>query len=263
MPCVAVTGASSGIGRAIAVAFATRGWEVAVGARRADRLGETAAAVEAAGGKAFAHPLDVRSPASVDEFFDAIETRIGALHAAVANAGMATPGPVHEIPAAAIRDEVETNLLGAILTARRAIAAMRGHGEPGDVVFVTSDATRHARPRMTTYCATKAGVEAFAHALSMELEGTGIRTTTVRVGPTLTEFGFGWDMEMLVELMPYWHRFGLQRHQGLLAPEHVADAVVTAVCAPRGVRLDTIEVQPEAPVGDDAPAGPIDRPPPP
>jgi NADP-dependent 3-hydroxy acid dehydrogenase YdfG len=113
---------------------------------------------------------------------------------------------------------------------------------------------------MTTYTATKAGVEALAHCLGLELEGSGIRSTVVRVGPTLSEFGFGWDVEELSDIMGYWPRFGLQRHGGILEPEAVARAVVTAVTAPPGVLMDTIEVQPEAPLGDDAPAQIIERP---
>jgi NADP-dependent 3-hydroxy acid dehydrogenase YdfG len=113
---------------------------------------------------------------------------------------------------------------------------------------------------MATYSATKAGLEAFSHALALELEGSGVRSTTVRVGPTLTDFGFGWPMDELEDLMGYWPRFGLQRHAGVLDASAIALAVVTAVTAPRGVHVDTIEVQPEAPVGADGPAQIFERP---
>ena len=113
---------------------------------------------------------------------------------------------------------------------------------------------------MAAYTATKAGLEALAQSLALELEGTGIRATTVRVGPTLSEFGFGWPMDDLEDLMAYWPRFGLQRHAGLLDPSTVAHAVTTAVTAPRGVLVDTIEVQPEAPVGETGAAVIIERP---
>jgi NADP-dependent 3-hydroxy acid dehydrogenase YdfG len=93
----------------------------------------------------------------------------------------------------------------------------------------------------------------------MELEGTLIRSTTIRVGPTLSEFGFGWDMAELERLMEFWPRYGLQRHAGVLEPGAVARAVVFAVTAPEGVHLDTIEVQPEAPT-QGGPAEIIERP---
>jgi NADP-dependent 3-hydroxy acid dehydrogenase YdfG len=114
-------------------------------------------------------------------------------------------------------------------------------------VFISSDATHHARPRMAAYGATKAGVELLARSLAMELEGSGIRSTIVRVGPTVTEFGSSWPVDEIQELMEYWPRYGLQRHGGVLAAEDVARAVVTVVTAPAGVHVDTIEVQPEAP----------------
>jgi hypothetical protein len=75
----------------------------------------------------------------------------------------------------------------------------------------------------------------------------------------VTEFGFGWDMDILQELMAFWPRYGLQRHAGVLEPAAVARAVVFAVTAPAGVHLDTIEVQPEAPEGE-GPAQIIERP---
>ena len=129
-------------------------------------------------------------------------------------------------------------------------------------MFITSDATRHARPRMATYTATKAGLEALAHCVALECEGTGIRSTVVRVGPTTsTEFGTGWPIDELEDLMTYWLRFGLHRHNGLLDPEAIARAVAMVLTAPPGVRFDTIEVQPEAPVDDDRTGQIIERPP--
>jgi NADP-dependent 3-hydroxy acid dehydrogenase YdfG len=256
---VYVTGASSGIGRAVAEDLAGLGWRVALGARRQDRLEEVAAAVAAAGGEPFSCLLDVTDPASIAAFFSAAEATLGPVDVLVNNAGVATPGWLHAVASEALTREVTTNLLGAILATRLAVASMRERAR-GDVVFITSDATRHPRPRMATYTATKAGLEAFAHALAMEFEGTGLRATTVRVGPTLTEFGFGWPADELDDLMTYWPRFGLQRHPGLLDASTVARAVRTAVTAPPGVHVATIEVQPEAPVGESGPATAIERP---
>jgi NADP-dependent 3-hydroxy acid dehydrogenase YdfG len=242
-----VTGASSGIGRAVAIAFGELGWPVAVGARRLDRLEKTAAAVRDAGGEPFAHGLDVTDAASISAFFDAAEAALGPVSVAVANAGISVPGRFHEIGASDLRREVETNLLGAMLTAQRAVASMIDRGAEGDLLFISSDASQHARPRMVAYSATKAGVEQAAHALSMELEGTGIRSTILRVGPTLTDFGSAWDSATLDELMTYWPRFGLQRHGGVMDPAAVARVAVLVVTSPPGVHVDTIEVQPEAP----------------
>lgn len=255
-----VTGAGSGIGSALAVELGKLGWPVALGGRRVERLEETAAAVRDAGGEPFVHALDVADPESGAAFMNAAEDALGPVEVLVNNAGVATPGWLHDIPVDALQREVGTNLLGPILLTRLAIMSMRAHGTRGDIVFVTSDATRNARPRMATYTATKAGLEALAHSLALELEGTGIRATTVRVGPTLSEFGFGWPMDILEDLMSYWPKFGLQRHAGVLEASAVARAILVAVNAPEGVHLDTIEVQPEAPVDDDRPAQILERP---
>jgi NADP-dependent 3-hydroxy acid dehydrogenase YdfG len=254
-----VTGASSGIGRTIAVELGGLGWAIALGARRTDRLVDTAGEVERRGGTAFAHELDVTDPSSIERFFVAAEDALGPVDVLVNNAGVATPGWIDEISADALARDVATNLLGPLLMTRLAVGSMRGQRR-GDLVFITSDATRHVRPRMAAYTATKAGLEALAHTLAVELEGTGIRSTTVRVGPTMSEFGFAWPMDMLEDLMAYWPRFGLQRHAGVLEPDAVARAVIAAVTAPEGVHVDTIEVQPEAPVGDAGPARIVERP---
>jgi NADP-dependent 3-hydroxy acid dehydrogenase YdfG len=256
-----VTGASTGIGRAVAVALGSLGWRVALGARRVDRLEESARGVKAAGGDPFLHELDVRSATSIDGFLAATIESLGPVDVLVNNAGMSTPGPFHRIDDDALRCEVETNLLGPMFATRRVIEGLLQREQPGDLVFISSDATRHARPRMVAYAATKAGLELMAHSLAMELEGTGIRSTIVRVGPTVSEFGFQWPIEEVEELMRYWPRFGLQRHPGYLEPEAIAQAVVTAVTAPRGVHIDTIEVQPEAPIGESGPGEPLPRPP--
>jgi NADP-dependent 3-hydroxy acid dehydrogenase YdfG len=255
-----VTGASSGIGVAIAVELGRLGWKVGLGARRVDRLEETAAAVRAAGGTAFVHSLDVTDAASVDACFTAVEADLGPIDALVNNAGVATPGWLHDIEPDAIKAEVETNLLGPILTSRLLIADLRERNARGDIVFITSDATRHARPRMATYTATKAGLEALAHSVALECEGTGIRSTIVRVGPTLSEFGVAWPMDELEDLMVYWPRFGLQRHGGFLEPEAIGRAVAMVLAAPPGVHFDTVEVQPEAPMHDEEPAPTVERP---
>jgi NADP-dependent 3-hydroxy acid dehydrogenase YdfG len=257
---VVVTGASSGIGQAIALACGRRGWRVAIGARRVERLEDAAAETRAVGGEVFAHRLDVTDAASIAGFVAAAEDALGPVDVLVNNAGVASPGWLDQVPVEALEREVATNLLGPLLTSRLVVASLKSRRAGGDLVFVTSDATRHPRPRMAAYTSTKAGLEAFAHALAMELEGTGIRATTVRVGPTLSEFGFGWPPDELQDLMGYWPRFGLQRHGGVLDSSAVADAVLTAVSAPPGVHLETIEVQPEAPVGTTGPAEAFERP---
>jgi NAD(P)-dependent dehydrogenase (short-subunit alcohol dehydrogenase family) len=243
-----VTGASSGLGVAIAEALGALGWTVAIGARRTDRLADTAQRVEQAGGRAFAHALDVADAGSVERFFAAVEAALGPADAIVSNAGLNTPGRLHTLDAAGIAYEVATNLVGPIYVARRGLAPLLAAGRRGDLLFVSSDAVRNPRPQQAVYTATKAGLEGLARALAMELEGTGVRCTIVRPGPALSEYAARWPVPKIVELLGYWRSFGLQRHGGVMPGEAVARAVVLALTTPPGVILDTIEVQPEAPV---------------
>jgi NADP-dependent 3-hydroxy acid dehydrogenase YdfG len=100
---------------------------------------------------------------------------------------------------------------------------------------------------MLGYSASKAGLEVASRVLAMELEGTGVRATTVRVGPTLTDFASDWTDGQINDLMSYWPHYGVQRHFNTLNPEDIARAVVYTVTSPPGVHVDLIEVHPEAP----------------
>ncbi|MCH7708886.1 MAG: SDR family NAD(P)-dependent oxidoreductase, partial [Myxococcales bacterium] len=118
----------------------------------------------------------------------------------------------------------------------------------GDLVFIGSLNTVLPRPYQVGYTATKAGVEAMARVLQRELEGTGVRTTIVRPGPSKTEMGWDWEPGIIQKILSTWKHHGILRHQNFLKPEAVADAVVSVVTAPRGMHLDLIEITPEAPV---------------
>ncbi|HEY3724586.1 MAG TPA: SDR family NAD(P)-dependent oxidoreductase [Acidimicrobiia bacterium] len=242
-----VTGSSSGIGRAVAIALGTLGWRVALGARGVDKLDETAGLVIEAGGEAYPRTLDVTDAASVDGFVALVEDVMGPIDVLVNNAGIAVPGAFWELAPDQLDHEIRTNLLGPLLCTRRVLPSMIRRGR-GDVVFVSSDTARAPRPRMLGYSASKAGIEVAARSLAMELEGTGVRSTTVRVGPTLTDFASGWTQQQVTDLMDYWPRFGIQRHLNTLHPDDIARAVVYAVTSPPGVHVDVVEVQPEAPM---------------
>lgn len=241
-----VTGASSGIGAATACALGQLGWAVAIGARRIDRLEEVASEVEKAGGRPFAHELDVAQADSIEDFFAATERELGPIDVVVSNAGAAVAGLLHELRAEDLESEVTTNLLGPMWVARRALPSMLERRR-GDLVFITSLNVVMPRTFQTGYTATKSGVEGLARALQMELEGTGVRTTIVRPGPTKTEFGWKWDPGLLKRILESWQHWGVLNHHHYLPAERVAEAVVTAVTAPAGTRLDVIQLNPEAP----------------
>jgi NADP-dependent 3-hydroxy acid dehydrogenase YdfG len=248
---VAVTGAGTGIGQAVAARFGALGWRVAVGGRRVDKLAETARLVEQAGGTCLPHELDVTDADSVERFFADAESELGTVTAVINNAAAARYGPLDDFSPAEIAAEIATKLTGALFMARRGIQAMRRDGRGGDILFVTSLAAVTPWPFHLPYAAANAGVEQAVRTLRYELEGTGIRVLNLRCGETAgTDFATK-EMESgrAMDANQQWFRMNLLRHTGLMAPDDVAEAVITLVTLPRGHQYSTMEVMPTAPIG--------------
>ncbi len=226
-----ITGASSGIGAATAVELAQHGYRVALGARRVDRLGEVAARVEAGGGRAFVHFLDVSQPESIDAFYAAAEAALGPIELLVNNAGMSILNLLPDAKVEDLRAELDVNLLGPMLLCRRAIPGMLERRR-GDLVFVGSENAVRPRPYQAAYTAAKAGLEGLARVLAMELDGTGVRSIVVRVGPTGSEFGARMDHGVLKRALEAWRYWGVQRHVHFMPSESVAKAIARVVAAP-------------------------------
>lgn len=252
-----ITGASSGIGAAIALEMASHGWKIAIGARRFHRLAETAEAARAQGAaEVYAGDLDVTDDASVERFFAASETALGVADVIVNNAGVSRFHWLADTDTRWLRREIETNLIGPMVVTHRALAPLLATRLEADVVMVSSDAARHPRPGQLAYGASKAGLENYAGALSLALEGTGIRVITLRLGPALSEFAMAWDLdpEPTATRTAHWASFGLRDARmlardalGLMMPVDVARAVVHAVTQPRHLHVETIELQPSVP----------------
>lgn len=241
-----VSGASSGIGRAAAVALAALGHPVALGARRVERCEAAVDEIRAAGGEAVALALDVTDDESVAAFVQHAEQKLGPLEVLVSNAGDVQPVGAVEATPEQFTQQVEVNLLGAQRLVHHLVPPMRQRGR-GDVVLVTSDVVRSPRPGTAGYVAAKSGLEGLGRTLQMELEGTGVRVGMVRPGPSSTEQGTGWSEEDVNRVMADWERWGLLRHGGYLRPSDVAAAVLAVVGTPPGTMLALVEVQPEAP----------------
>lgn len=253
-----VTGASSGIGAAIARALGAAGFAVALAARRTDRLAALAEEIAQAGGIASAHRLDLADPASIDACWGDAEHSLGPVDTLVNNAAISMPGLLHEVTPEAFAREIAVNLVGPGLLARRAITGLRARRTPGDLVFISSEHAVVPRPFQPGYTASKWGLEGLARALKLECEGTGIRATIVRPGPTFpTGFADAWDPAAVKRVLVAWQRMGLQRHLRWMPVESVAQAVVTVVGAPPGTHLDVVQLGPEPPpeltIGGDAP----------
>ncbi|MDL4815106.1 SDR family oxidoreductase [Actinomadura opuntiae] len=242
-----ITGASSGIGAETAKALAAAGHPVALGARRVDALEEIAAAIRADGGEAVAHALDVTDDASVAEFAAKAAADLGDIEVVVSNAGLVAPGATIEVSSERFGREIDLNLVGAHRVTRAFVPAMVERRR-GDIVFVSSDVAVKPRPFMSAYSAGKWGLEGMVTALQMELEGTGVRASIVRPGPTWSGMGTDWDTDEAAFVLNQWVRFGLARHPHFLKARAHADAIATIVGAPRGVHLSLLDVNPEAPV---------------
>ena len=246
-----VSGAGTGVGRAIAAKFGALGWRVAIGGRRVYRLAETTELVEKAGGTCFAHALDVTDADSVERFFDAAEAELGKVSAVINNAAVGRYGPLDDFAPSEIAAEIATKLTGSLLMARRGIQTMRAEGSGGDILFISSAAGVQPWPFHLPYAAANAGVEHAARTLRQELEGTGIRVTFLRCGETGgTEFSAREQASgRMFAATDYWFRRGLLRHSGLMTPEIVAEAVATAVTLPMNYQFDAFSVTPTAPIG--------------
>lgn len=239
-----VTGASSGIGAATAVALGRLGWHVALGARRAPRLEEVAKRVEEAGGRAFVHALDVGVPASIDAFHDAAQRALGEIDALVNNAGFSSLGRLHEADPEVLEEELRVNLLGPMLLTRRVLPAMLARRR-GDVLFVTSENAVRPRPYQPAYTAAKAGLEGLARVVAMETDGTGVRSIIVRVGPTGSEFGARMDHAVLRDALEAWRYWGVQRHLHWMPSESAANAIVRVLTASvEESYVDLVQVMP-------------------
>lgn len=247
-----VTGASSGIGAAAARRLAGAGHPVALASRRVERLEALAQEIRAGGGEAAVVPLDLADAASIDACAEAATQALGDLEVLVSVAGDVLPTKAHSTPADDFARQVQINLLGAQHLVSQVVPAMVARRR-GDVVLVTSDVVRVPRPTMSSYVSSKWALEGMARAMQLELEGTGVRCSIVRPGPTLTEMGSGFPTDSLPGIMEEWAAHGLMRHGGYLDADGVAGAVLAVVAAPRGTHFTIIEVEPEAPViGDPA-----------
>lgn len=243
---VLVTGASSGIGAAIAKAFAANGDRVAIGARRLDRLSAVSSEITSAGGEVFAHELDVTSAASIEAFLSATREALGPIEVAINNAGISLPNWVRAYDPADFERELATNLLGPMMISRGVLDEMCER-EAGDVVFIGSENAHHPRPQQAGYSASKAGLENFCRTLALELEGTGVRVTHIRLGPTQSEFGLDWSKGRIESVVKSWVPYGFTRFMDMLSGDDVAQAILHAVAAPRMATWANIELQPTAP----------------
>ncbi|MBI1256907.1 MAG: SDR family NAD(P)-dependent oxidoreductase [Chloroflexi bacterium] len=187
---VLITGASSGIGYATALAFAQRGANVAVTARRAERLAELARVIDALPaphGECLSIPADVSDSASMQAAVEQTAARFGRLDVLIANAGVGQRGALVESAWSDLETLLRTNIDGLLHSVRAAVPALRQSGG-GQIVIVSSLAGSTVTPYTAVYGASKAFASSLARSLSLELEADHISVTNLVIGPVDTEF---------------------------------------------------------------------------
>lgn len=237
-----VTGASSGIGEATALALAAEGATVALVARRKDRLDDLEQRIESAGGKAIAVEADVSDRHRASEGVEAVVSRLGRLDIVVNNAGLMLIGPAAEADPADWDTMLAVNVQGLLYVTRAALphliaAAADSPRGVADVVNISSTAGRVARPGTAVYALTKFGIGAFSEALRQEVLGKRVRVGLVEPGTVQTE---------ITNNLPAADREAIdERTAGMekLEPVDIADAVTFMVTRGRRVAINEILVR--------------------
>ena len=257
-----VTGASSGIGLAIAKALGAEGANVVLSGRKCEPMDEAAKAISSDGAKAVVRQSDVRDEKQMAELVDSAVAEFGKLDIMVNNAGVNPFDNVLEGDVQKWRDTLETNVIGLALGCREAYRVMKGKG--GHIVNVTSVAARYAEPDDPMYAASKHAAGALTESLRLALQGKNIRMTAIMPGAVATNLVrtmpqeqlfaigrmFGIDPEA-VGIQPGEHLpqevfervLGVAR-QFVMSPEDIAQAVVYAVTTPETVHINEIMVRP-------------------
>ncbi len=254
-----VTGASSGIGRAIALRLGAAGAHVVLGGRTRDAMEEAAREIGKAGGSASVVALDVRDPAQVRELVDGAVRDTGRVDIMVNNAGLSFPGKIAETDPEEWRAMLETNVLALLVGCQAAIRAMRACGAHGHIVNISSIAAQ--RNNSGVYGATKHAVNCIHHTLREELEGDTIRVVNVMPGAIATNFARNFDPAVVAgivkasgvqvevkkgERLPdeVFERLQPAMKQHLGSADDVARAVLYAVTQPIDVNVAEIVVRP-------------------
>ncbi len=228
-----VTGASSGIGEATARLLAQKGCNVALAARRENRLQDLAAEL---GEGALAVPTDVTDPAACEALVSRAVDRFGSVDILVANAGLGLYGSIPDGNPEDWRRMFEVNVLGVLYATRAAVRHMLDRGS-GDIVIVSSLAGRRVPTADgTVYAATKHALTAVAEGLRMDVSARGVRVVNVEPGLVRTEFPESTSQSA--------EQFYAEKEYSPIEAEDVATAVVYAVGQPRRVSISEIIVRP-------------------
>jgi NADP-dependent 3-hydroxy acid dehydrogenase YdfG len=237
-----VTGASSGIGVAVAERFAAEGARVALIARRQERLRELTEQINSAGGTAISVRTDVADMAAVTSAAAQIAAELGPVDVLVNNAGVMLPGEIIEQPIAEWQRMIDTNLVGALHAIRSFVPALINAASArgvADLINVSSIGAKRVFPRYAVYGATKAGLTHLSAMLRAELAPQNVRVTDLQPGLTESELASHiTDSNSRAELDNMFHDIPA------LAPSDIADLLVYLISRPQHVNVSTLDIVP-------------------
>jgi 3-oxoacyl-[acyl-carrier protein] reductase len=211
-----ITGASRGIGAAVARSLAGEGVKLGLASRSGADLGLA---------NALGLVCDVRDRSQVERAVAATVERFGRLDICIANAGVGSYHSLAETPPEHIEEMIDINLKGTIYAHRSAIPHLIASGE-GDLITIASEAGRRGLPGEAVYCASKFGQVGLTRALDHELREKNVRCTSVCPGGVATDFALGEGYGRTPEVLP-----------GMMSAEDVAEVVVFVLTRPRGHRI--------------------------
>ncbi len=235
----AITGASSGIGEATALALAAEGVAVSLAARRADRIDDLAARIIDGGGRALAVETDVTEEEQANAFVARTHEELGGLDALINNAGVMLLGPVAGAPTEQWRRMIEVNLLGLLYCTHAALPILGSQGS-GDIVNVASVAGRIAAMGSGVYNMTKWGVVGFSEALRQECAQANVRVTAIEPGWVDTELQGHNEHPLVVAGMEK----AIKKIDKILEPDDIARAIVFAISQPPHVSVNEMLIRP-------------------
>ena len=233
-----VTGASSGIGEATALALAAQGASVAIGARRTDRLQALGGRLKTAGSTALSLELDVTDESACRRAVDRTTSELGGLDILVNNAGVMLLGPIVDADTEDWRRMLNTNVLGLMYMTHAALPHLLEKGR-GDIVNISSVAGRVARLGSGGYNASKWAVNAFSESLRQEVTTRGIRISLVEPGAVVTELADHITHDATRELVK-----GMVAQLTPMQPEDIARAIVYIVSQPSYVAVNEMLIRP-------------------
>jgi short-subunit dehydrogenase len=198
---VMITGASSGIGRGLAIALGTKGAKLGLVARRVEALAELVTEIESIGGKALALPADVESAESMRAAADQLRAQFGPIDLLIANAGIGPTRDAAKFSAEEVGNVISVNVIGASNSVAAVLPQMVEQGS-GQLAVISSLAAYRGLPRSAAYCASKAAVSAFFESLRLDLAPRGVDVTIIHPGFIKTPLTAGREAEMpfLMEL---------------------------------------------------------------